>query len=631
MILILFFFFTIALCCPLSYAAQPASIESETARELLLYYDWDEMLVEAPTRRLTRLQDVSENVSIITAEEIRTMNAHSVGEILKTVTGVQVFFHGAHFGGNSDLAIHGSYYEHILLLLDGVRLNDVDAGYPETGGIPVQIIDRIEIVKGPASSVWGSALGGVINIVTKKTGEDRRPTGSLSVSYGEGASQDYRLEAAARLDGLGYYFYGGYIDSDGLVTDHFFRNKSFYAKFTSDPAKDVSLKFTAGYWFPDYKSYEIPNLDLNALGDVENYLVATRLAAGLAPMLRLTLDLYYRGQRWHNFNERLTTGEFLDEQIWDNALYGGSVNLTWEKGNQTMLFGAELSRGENDRTWRDVSDPPVNWRTEKRNDWAVYFNDTIKWKKMTITPGLRYDYLSIVDAKSNDIVSPSLGATYKITADTLLRATAGRGFIRPTIGLTVGLPGYAGYPDLEPEDLWSVQGGIESSRFRNTHLKAAIFYHHSDDSWYWDDDAGLYLNGGVSERTGVELNAAVTPIQDFTAGIDYIYAWVAPYNEESDETHTVNFKLHYNAERFGSLMLFGQYFRMPKALEGTGARDDDMIWDLHYNKDIYVHKEAGIAMNLFFSCRNLFNGKHYWHYLFKNPDRWFEAGIRFTF
>ena len=617
-----------------SDGTQLASFESKTTQELLLYYDWEELLVEAPTRRPTKIKDVAENISIITAEEIRTMNTHSVGEILQTVTGVQVFFHGGHFGGNSDLAIHGSDYEHVLLLIDGARLNDVDAGYPETGGIPVQIIDRIEIVKGPASSVWGSALGGVINIVTKKTGEDRRPTGILSASYGKGASQDYRVDLAGRGGGLGYYLYGGYMDSDGLVTDHFYRNKSFYAKLTSNPAKDVSLTFTGGYWYPDYKSYEIydpPDADLNALGDVKNYLVTSKLEAGLTPAMRLNLDLYYRGQRWHNYYETLSTGEFLNDQIWDNVLYGGSAHLTWERYNHTMLFGTELNRGKNDRTWRYSSDPSINWGTEKRNDWAVYFNDTMKWEKLTITPGLRYDHLSIVDAKTDDIISPNLGATYTISDHTLLRATAGRGFIRQGIGLVVGADGYAGYPDLKPEDLWSVQGGIESFRFRNTHLKATIFYHHSDDSWYWDEDAGLYLNGGVSERTGVELNATVSPFANFTAGLGYTYVWVKPYPEDGDNTYGINVKLNYNTERTGNLILFGRYFRMSESMASTGARDDDMIWDLHYNKDIYTHKESGTTMNFFFSGRNLFNGKNYWHFVFENPDRWFEAGLRLHF
>lgn len=620
----------IAICSP-SFADQLTKIESETARELLLFYDWDELLVEAPTRRPTSLKDVAENISIITAEDIVQMNAHSVNEILKTVTGVQIAFFGGHFGGEASLGIHASNYEHVLLLLDGVRLNDVDAGWPSTEGIPIQIIDRIEIVKGPASSAWGSALGGVINIITKQTGSTQRPAGTVYGSYGEESSQDFRADAAGALGNLGYYLYGGYMDSDGLVDDRYFKNKSFYSKFNSELTSDVVLSFTAGYWHPDYKQFDLPEFDLNYKSDVENYLVTGKLDASLSPEMQFSLNLYYRGQEWHNHNETLRTGKFITKNIWDNGLYGGSANLTVSKENHTMLLGAELSRGENDRTYRSASTPTINWGTETRKDWAVYFNDTIKWEKLTITPGVRYDHLSIDDASSDNIISPSLGAIYKITDHTLLRTTAARGFIRPAIGLTVGDPWYEGYPDLQPEDLWSLQGGIESTHFNNTYLKADVFYHRQDDTWYWDDDAGLYLNGGVSERTGFELNGTARPFRHFTASLGFTYIWVEPYMEDGDSTYGLNLKMNYSSERAGSLTLFGRYYWWSEDEADDTGSYDDMIWDLHYNKDIYNHKDSGTIMNFFVSGRNLFNGDHYTIDWVINPERWFEAGLRINF
>ena len=198
------------------------------------------------------------------------------------------------------MQIHASDYEHVLLLLDGVRLNDIDAGFPESTGIPVQIIDRIVVVKGPASSAWGSALGGVINIVTKKAGNNRRLTGTLYSSYGEGPSMEYRADAAWSAARFGHYLYGGYMDSDGLLDDRYFTSKSFYGKTTADLVGDISLTFAAGYWYPDEKDYDLPDYDLNYTSDVENYLGTGKMAAGLAPDWRLDLEMYYRGQNWYN-------------------------------------------------------------------------------------------------------------------------------------------------------------------------------------------------------------------------------------------------------------------------------------------------------------------------------------------
>jgi vitamin B12 transporter len=117
--------------CSNSIAAEPEEMQLETdsvtVRELLLYYDLED-LINVAYRRPTKLRYVAENISIITAEEIRAMNAHSVAEVLNTVPGVRVGFRGGNFGGSAALAIQESSYEHVLLLLDGVRLNDVDAG-----------------------------------------------------------------------------------------------------------------------------------------------------------------------------------------------------------------------------------------------------------------------------------------------------------------------------------------------------------------------------------------------------------------------------------------------------------------------------------------------------------------------
>ena len=89
----------------ISFATNLSQIESETTAELLLYYDWEELLVEAPTRRLARIKDVAENISIITAEEIAEMNTHSVNEILRTVTGLHIGFSEYFAGSGTNLSI----------------------------------------------------------------------------------------------------------------------------------------------------------------------------------------------------------------------------------------------------------------------------------------------------------------------------------------------------------------------------------------------------------------------------------------------------------------------------------------------------------------------------------------------
>ena len=113
------------------------------------------------------------------------------------------------------------------------------------------IIERIEVIKGPASSAWGSSLGGVVNILTKPAGKDRVPSGALSGSYGEGRTQDYRGEVSGLAGPVGYFLYAGHQESKGLEPERQFDNSSTYLKFRLPVAETGSLNLSAGYSEPE--------------------------------------------------------------------------------------------------------------------------------------------------------------------------------------------------------------------------------------------------------------------------------------------------------------------------------------------------------------------------------------------
>jgi vitamin B12 transporter len=82
----------------------------------------------------------------------------------------------------------------------------------------VGIIDRIEVIKGPASSAWGSSLGGLINIITKAAGTTRTPSGALQVSYGEAGSLDAGAHLSGKTGPLGYFLFAGRQESADFGT-----------------------------------------------------------------------------------------------------------------------------------------------------------------------------------------------------------------------------------------------------------------------------------------------------------------------------------------------------------------------------------------------------------------------------
>jgi len=118
----------------------------------------------------------------------------------------------------------------VRVLLDGVTWNFLGSGLAETNSIPVGIIKRIEIIKGPGSSAWGSSLGGVINIITKSTCNGDNTCGMLKTSYGERSTQDYSAEIAGPAGHVKYCFFGGYQKSDGLRDQRDFEIYNLFAK-----------------------------------------------------------------------------------------------------------------------------------------------------------------------------------------------------------------------------------------------------------------------------------------------------------------------------------------------------------------------------------------------------------------
>ena len=181
----------------------PAYAQIEEEMKILRMFYKEEELVVTPTRYPKPISQVAENVTIITAEQIESMNAHTLTDVLNTIPGIQVDIRGGP-GSAATAHIQGSEFRHVLVMIDGVILNNLSESFADISAIPVQNIERIEIIKGPASSSWGSSLGGVIDIITKAPAQTKKIEGTLSASYGERNTGDYRSEFTGKVDNFGY-------------------------------------------------------------------------------------------------------------------------------------------------------------------------------------------------------------------------------------------------------------------------------------------------------------------------------------------------------------------------------------------------------------------------------------------
>ncbi len=626
-------------------SAHMASAQSyDEMRVLQMYYKKEDLVVSA-TRHPKPVSQAAENISIIPAEEIESMNAHTVAEVLNRIPGLFVSS-SQEFGATSLLHIQGSDEWHVLVLLDGFPWNFLSGGLAQTNSIPIGIVERIEVIKGPASSAWGSSLGGVVNIITKKTANTRIPEASIRASWGEKRSRDHRGQLSGKVGSLGYYLYGGRQESDGLRPFRHFDGYSFYAKVEFPVSSNVVVDFRIGYSDLDQGLGEFQGQDIRSTWSSRNFFARTSLSASLTRQLSLDLSLYMFKQKAVQGSNALglgfagTPGELFLDVRFDEQTLGARGKLVWEQGMHTVVAGVDFDHGRLDqgldagRLLQAFEVPATTRSHPEIGRWAVYANDTIVIRGWSITPGLRYDYDSI----TGPFVSPSLGVTYCPAGDTTLRASVARGFTTPPLSWSSGGGLFLDpNPALEPEEVWSYQAGVESAAAKYFWAKATIFLHDLENALVQEPFGGgkepisndLFINKGKIRRWGFEIEAETVPVYNLSLLTGLAYVNKNPsFEPDSTEWYTCNIGIRYDDKKSFKAELFGRYIWWNlKAF--FDAKYDDFIWDLNASKKFVI--TARVETDVFLTVHNLFNSSQYAVGDTKNPRRWVEGGIRVRF
>jgi len=611
---------TILYFCPQAFAQS-----EEEMKILKMFYKEDELVV-TPTRYPKPISQVAENMTVITYKEIEAMNAHTLTDVLNTIPGIQMDIRGGP-GSGANVRIQGSEFMHVRVIIDGVTVNNLSDSFADVSAIPVQNIERIEIIKGPASSSWGSSLGGIINIITKSPDDSRKIGGTFSASYGERKTGDYRAEVSGKVGKFGYYIYGGNLLSDGFRPTTDFYENNLYTKMRWDMTDRVSLIFTFGYNKGNRGMMEDPYFDLLQRNNFEYLFSTLSLNYAITDEADLELSLRTSRQNSELFLNQLSTGADLGVTTTDERNNGASAKLTWRKGAHTVVVGGDFDDGE-------LKSNVFTGVTHDLEKWAFFANDTIVVNKFTFTPGIRYDHTNT----NGDFVSPSLGITYKIDEKTLLRAYGARGFSIPPPSLTYGT-GFFYVPnsDLKMEKVWSIQAGIESTALTYLWLKTTLFRHNISDTIDTEqlpDGTFTFVNKGKQRRQGFEIEAKTIPV--YNTSLFGGFAFIDAKDRDTRERllnvprYTYDIGIQYNDNKSFKALLKGHYIWW-NADPSLNGKYSAFIWDLNLIKKVYVYTDNKKTVEIFLTAHNIFNGSQYSIDVFKNPRRWIEGGMRFKF
>jgi vitamin B12 transporter len=577
---------------------------------LALFSAWQEQS-STSSRAPKPLSQTAENVTVVTAADIAVMNAHTLADILDTIPGIQV----QHNGGPGITAytyLQSSSFTHVQVYLDGVSITNLADNYSETTLIPARIIERVEIVKGAASAAWGSALAGVINVVTKGPETGRPLSGAASASIGTRTTSDTSLELSGSSGQLGYYLSGGYLGSNGLLPNTQLNSNNAHARLTwaLPGSGQLFATFTrfqtrqGDLFIPD------PSYDLKENQDKELFFATVGLKKPLID--RLTLEALARHSQlsgttsWFNISDGgpLLSQPDLPQGTFRQRTNGADIKLIWRGDTHLLVTGGEYNHLE---TSSNSSDSTTYSPYSRRADrWGAYLNDTITLGDFSITPGARFDHTQT----SGDQYSYSLGGTWQATETTLLRVYAARGF---------GMPAFLNV-DKPSEKIWTTQIGAESTAIPHLWLKGTLF---RNETWGSEVERHIAL--------GAETELRTTPVWNTSLGAGYTFVDITRGSDGTQVNyaprHTFKLSLRYDDTTYRALLTGSHIYW--NSMPGDNQRYGGLLWDLHLGATVF--KRENSSLELFFSGRNLFDNGQSLYDLVPSPGRWFEGGMKVRF
>jgi vitamin B12 transporter len=581
--------------------------------------------VVSATRGVKSISKVAENMVVIRAADIELMSAHTLADVVNTVNSMLTVTGKSSPGNVNTVFIQGGDNRHTAVFMDGIPLNNLSNFSAEIGSIPVQQIKKIEIIKGPASSVWGSSLGGVINIITKSPSD--MVSGTLSASYGEKNTGDFRTEVSGTKDRFGYYLSAGRLQTDGLRPMNDADQNSIYTKFSLRLGEDTSLLYTLFYTGTKRGTWQDVLYDSYGRGKDKTLLSSLSLNSVLTNNLSLNMSLHASMLDYKVFNYLISDNSETFKSLNRENAYGGSAKLTWTGDVHNIVAGSDFDEGS-------YKSDLITDNKQKQTRWSVYANDTVTLGKFSITPGLRYDNIE----SNGSAVSSSLGITYAVLNKTVLRAGFAQGFNTPPLLYTYGynMPGFRNNPDLTVEKVTSYGSGIETGLLEYVWLKISAFRHDLSGGILPDTDPisgdNIFVNKSKIRRQGVEAEAKTIPFYNTSFFVGAMTLSVK--DRETGESipdmpkRSVHAGVHYDDKKSFKAIIQGSYIDY-NSEDLHLAEYNSFVVDANLIKTIYAEKNNRVE--LFLTAHNIFNGSQYWDYLYVNPARWVEGGVRYKF
>jgi len=590
--------------------------------------------------------EVAQSVTVITLDDLVTRQSVAVTDLLRLVPGVTISSNGG-LGTTTSVNIRGADSDQTVALIDGVKLNDPSSpgGGFNFGNLLTGNIERIEVVRGSQSVLWGSqAIGGVVNIVT------RAPTENLAIN----AAAEYGWRNTARVTGNVSGKFGpvsasvgaGYLRTDGFSTFNEtrggierdgYRNFGANAKFNIALSDAVSVDLRG--WFSDGKvgidGFPPPNY---SFGDTPEF-ARTKELVGYAGLNAALLDGRFRNRIAFTLadtrrrNTDLTGGSELEtfnsKGRNERFEYQGILAIS-DAVNAT--FGAENEKA----SFRTSSYGSPFSRAKARINSVYGQLSANPFTGLTLSGGLRHDDHDTFGGKTtlsaNAVLTPNEGAT-------TLRASSGEGFKTPSL---FQLFSEYGNTALRPETARSWDAGITQKLVDGKIEVGATWFHRDTRNLInfigctiltgicTNRPDGTYDNVAMARAQGLEFTLTLRPVDALRVQANYGYVKATNVATGRDlarrPRHSVNTSVDYD-------WAFG--LKTGATITHVGSSFDNASNSRKLDGYVLVDLRAAFPVTrmieLYGRVENLFNQQYETSFRYGTPRRAAYAGARLAF
>ena len=512
---------------PLSHTTIPSP---ETPEDLLPkdakerqceHNDDTEDTVITPTRTKQLLKNVGSSLSIITQKDIENSKSPLLLDVLRQAPGIEVT-RTQGIGGTTSLFIRGASAAHTLVFVDGVRMNSPTSGAFNFANLTTDNIERVEILRGPQSTLYGSeAIGGVVNIITRKGAGDNKVI--LGTEYGMRDTYRETVNVSGGKDKFDYSVGGSYLKTHGISAASSGSEKDGYENITGssrlgwdfmgDGRVDTTIRGSHSDFEYDAFEYGIgPVDDPDRRQTTDEILFSTKVNKTFFDLWTPSFLVSVNDTELKGLDPTDESGKFrIPTRVW-RAEHQSDFSL-FDTDTITLGYEYEVLEGENEGKF--------DKQTYSNN--AVFLQNQIElFESLHWTIGLRHDDFSTFGSH----------LTYRTTASynmeeigVRLHGSWGKGFRAPSLNELI-YP-YYGNPNLSPEESRGWDFGVEKEILKNK-LTMDITYFENNftnliTAAVQPDGSYLAENVARAESQGIETSLTYRPftILSFTGTYTY--------------------------------------------------------------------------------------------------------------